>query len=177
VTPKTQTATGTQLRQAVAEQVLDCAEFRAGVIYANTVQNFPTSFQAIDAVIRHSTQPKVIVGRKTGEKGWRFPGGFVDPGDPSLERAVKREVREEVGDIEIDDIKYVCSIRVDDYRYRKSQRKIMTALFEVIYIYGPIKAGDDLEEIRWQDIEGLTDCLVEEHKPLAEAFIQKYNKH
>lgn len=165
-------ACATDLRNEVGLSPIDSDHFRAGVIYAASKQGFPTSFQTVDVVIRHSLEKKVLVGRKAGEDGWRFPGGFVDPEDLQLEHAAKREAKEEVGDIEIDDVKYICSTRINDHRYRKSEHKIMTALFSGIYIYGQVKAGDDLDEVRWQDMEGLVDCLLDAHKPLGIAYLQ-----
>lgn len=165
-------ANATELRKVATETIPDSEDFRKGVLYAHTRQGYPTSFQAVDIAIRHTLEPKVLVGRKAGETAWRFPGGFVDPSDNTLELAVKREAREEVGYIEIDEVKYVGSFRIDDYRYRSSKHKIMTALFSALYIYGPIRANDDLEEVRWQTYDGLVECLVEEHKQLGEAFLK-----
>lgn len=175
--PECSSHSGTEVRQNVAREVLDSKDFRAGMIYASTTQNFSTSFQAVDIVVRHTLEPKVLVGRRTGEVKWRLPGGFVDPSDQSLERAVKREALEELGDIEIDDVKYITSLRIDDPRYRKSQHKVMSALFSALYIFGRISAEDDLDEVRWQDIDGLVDCLTAEHKPLGEAYLKSLRQN
>jgi bifunctional NMN adenylyltransferase/nudix hydrolase len=161
----------TRVRGEVIATPRDTEDFRAGVIYA-AHKNFPTSFQAVDMIIEHALEAKVLVGRKVGHTNWCFPGGFVDPSDESLEQAGKREVHEECGGIEIDDVKYLGSHRVNDFRYRNSEHKIMTALFVGKYIFGPLKAGDDLAEIRWQSIDTLVDCLQECHKPLAEAYLK-----
>lgn len=149
----------------------------AFAVIVGEFKSFPTSFQTVDIVIKHSTQNQVIVGRKKGENGWRLPGGFVDPKDLSLESAAKREAGEEVGGIEIADVKYIASIRIDDHRYRESEHKIMTALFSATYVYGAIKAGDDLDEVRWQNLdESLMECLVDSHKRLGRIYLDKTTK-
>lgn len=162
----------TDLRHAAIEAPRNTEDFRAGVMYANMKQAYPTSYQAVDMVIRHSVDKLVLVGRKEHEIGWRFPGGFVDPADTNFEHTVRREAKEELGDIEIDGIRYVRSIRVNDHRYRGSQHGLMTALFTATYVFGRVEARDDLVEVRWQPIDTLLDQLIETHKPLGEAFLE-----
>jgi bifunctional NMN adenylyltransferase/nudix hydrolase len=177
IEPKQFVHSATNLREMVTNKPLNSIDFRTGVIYSRMKQGFPTSFQAADVVIRHSLENKVLVGRKEGEIGWRFPGGFVDPTDSSLELAVKREAIEEIGDIEIEDMKYLSSFRINDHRYRNSEHKLMTALFSATYVFGRVEASDDLVEVRWQDFDGLVECLLPEHKILGETFLKNVSKN
>ncbi len=169
-------SSSTLLRREVGGEVRNSEDFRAGAIYAATTQNLPTSFQTVDLAMRHSLEPKVLLGRKHGETLWRFPGGFVGPDDVSLERAVKREAREELGDIEVDDVQYITSMRIDDPRYRQSQHKVMTALFSGVYIFGRIEAKDDLEEVSWHSFDTLVENLILEHRPLGRAYLSSLKK-
>jgi bifunctional NMN adenylyltransferase/nudix hydrolase len=118
-------------------------------------------------------QGMLLLIRKRDENLWRFPGGFVDPKDTSLEHTVRREVREECGDIEVTDPVYVGSRLVDDWRYKGESDKIMTSLFVAQKMFGVPKAGDDAKECLLFNPQGL--ALVPEHKPLIE-MLQAYHE-
>lgn len=150
--------------------------FRCGVIYSVTKTRFPTTYPTVDVAILHTAKPLVLLGRKPGEDKWCFVGGFVDPTDRTLEAAVRREVREEVGDIEIDDFRYICSSRINDFRYRNSQDGITTTFFTASYIFGHIKAGDDLEELRWFNYDAIREALKESHQGLGTQLINHLNQ-
>jgi ADP-ribose pyrophosphatase YjhB (NUDIX family) len=150
-------------------------------------KRYPISYQAVDIVVINIETRQILLGSKwedeertkaKGEK--RFIGGFVDPSDPSLEYAARRELSEEAGHgLEVGVPSYVGSFRVDDPRYRESEHKIMSAVFVTKYIFGRAKAGDDIAKVHWVDIDFLkinyeqVGHLAPEHKPLVKMLIDK----
>ncbi len=97
----------------------------------------------------HYDQPAVAVGgifridgrvallRRAIEPGhglWVFPGGYVDRGE-SLEEAVVRETREEVGiDVRVDRL-------LNIYSYRT--RGLVIAVYETTFVAGSLRALDE----------------------------------
>lgn len=156
---------GTEVRESVCNEVRLTPDWRAGVIYA-TNNRFPTAYPTIDVAILNRTNNSLLLVRKLGEDGYRFPGGFVQPSEDTLEQTVRREVYEETG-VEIGNIRYVGSARIDDWRYRREIDKIMTVLFSAFYVSGRLQAGDDVHEARWFPLKALSAMdFVEEHRPL-----------
>jgi bifunctional NMN adenylyltransferase/nudix hydrolase len=178
-----------EVRKAASEEVRAHSEFRRGVVYA-AFHRHPVAFPTIDAAIikeQYIACPSaslggrshkfIALGRKKNDKPglWRFPGGFVDPTDGTLEQTVRREVHEEMN-VDINDPIYIGSHQVDDWRYRKEVDGIMTSLFIAPYLCGGLKAGDDLVEAEWFDLDSLDPkILVEGHRPLFE-LVRKYLK-
>jgi bifunctional NMN adenylyltransferase/nudix hydrolase len=162
------TYSGTQARADVEPS---CSyEFRAGMVHVQNTRP-PTSFQTVDVAILRADE--TLLGRKKqdGNK-WRFIGGFVDPTDRSLEYAARREVNEEAGDIEIDDITYLASFRIKDHRYRGSPDQILTAFFASTFQFGRVKAGDDVDEVAWYPLDVITKIIAPAHAPLADRLLQ-----
>lgn len=160
---------GTQIREEVSNQVLRSEEFRAGMIYVSN-NMFPLNYSTVDvAIFKDQTEKEVLLGRKPYERKFRFIGGFSDLEDDSFESAARREVMEETG-LVIDTLHYVGSMRVDDYRYRsESDRGIITTFFKGYYMSGRPEAKDDIEEIKWFQLDELNkDNLVTEHLRLLE---------
>lgn len=134
---------GTELREIQGKIVPRTKEGRCGVIYG-IVNQYPRVYFTTDtAVIKNLSCGKklVLLGEKPNLPGLRFPGGFVDPSDNTLELSAKREVFEECGGIETADYQYVLSTIIDDWRYRNRAEKVMTTFFRCTYVYGDYTAG------------------------------------
>ena len=121
-------------------------------------------------------EERVLLGRKPFEKEYRFVGGFADPRSVSYEQDARREVQEEAG-VEITDPEYIGSFIVDDWRYRQEVDRIKTSFFKAKIVFGKPRAGDDVCEVRWFDIDTLKpSMIVETHGILLEALLKNMNK-
>lgn len=170
---------GSEQREKISRETRSSVDFRAGVVYA-AFNSYPTSYQTVDvAILGEGT---ILLARKPNETQYRFPGGFVDPDDESLEVAASREATEETGCLFSDGakgFKYVGSARIDDWRYRDEKDKVCSALFWVPYEEGTPKPGDDVEEVRWFKLtELLRDeiDIIDAHLPLVEMLKKQFNE-
>jgi bifunctional NMN adenylyltransferase/nudix hydrolase len=155
---------GTEIRNQICNFYPVTKDFRAGQIAA-TAQRFPTAYQAVDIAV-FNDRNQLLLGAKELEPKWRFIGGFSDPKSLSLEDDAKREVKEEA-DIEIGNIKYVGSMLIDDFRYRKEKDKVKTVLFKADYLFGSIQPNDDIHLLKWFDFDSLKeDDFMPEHAKL-----------
>lgn len=151
--------------------------FQRGVIYASE-NAFPKVYPTVDmAVTSHVNQDgtgplQLLMGFKPGETQLRFPGGFVDPTDSTLEMAAKRELAEEAPGIAVEgDMLYVGSTLVADWRYPGPER-VMTSLFHGEYTFGSTKAGDDLETLMWVPFSKKTrEKIRASHQPLYDLLV------
>jgi bifunctional NMN adenylyltransferase/nudix hydrolase len=168
---------GTEVRKIVSEQVKESSDFRAGVIYQSYNQ-FPKVHPCVDIVPFNEDGTKILLARKPNEDGWRFIGGFAHPNDQSYEMTGRRKLREEAGLIEIGDIRYVTSLKVDDWRYHSEEDKILTILFKCKYVFGRIEPSQEISELKWFDISLISEKdMVKEHKELIVILkeIEKYS--
>ncbi len=169
---------GTEVRAQIADHVRNSEDFRAGVIYA-CANRFPISYQTVDIAILRGVKKQVnsleglevLLGKKPWDGGLRFVGGFVDPRDPTLEIAASREAREET-QLEISTPHYLGSHRINDWRYRERNDKILTAFFVARYVYGYARASDDIAQVQWVPLNSLPGVLIEEHRPLGEILLR-----
>lgn len=165
----------TAIRNENSDKVLDSVDFRMGINYA--FQNtYSKVYPTVDIAVLKEGDTQVLLGKKYNAPEWRFPGGFTDPTDDNYETAARRELQEECGDLEINAMQYVGSAKIDDWRYRSEEDKIMTLFFKTQWVFGHAKANDDLKELRWFPVKELQammqqGTIVKEHHVLVNLLL------
>lgn len=161
---------GTILREQAAAKAGNSPDFRAGVIYGVS-NTWPAVVPIVDICVWHPKLDAFLMGRKVTDPvdTWRLPGGYQDVGDSSMEHAAVRELAEETSlSMCVDDMHYVGSMIVDDWRYKNDVDKMHSSFFTAPYRFGSIAARDDLAEVKWiktGDLFGQAVRIVEAHKP------------
>lgn len=160
---------GTELRRRISNNYPPTIEFRAGAISAS-MNRYPTCYTTVDVAVIDHDKGRILLGRKEGETNLRFIGGFASPQSPSYENDARREVMEETG-ISVDDITYVGSTIIDDWRYRNEVDVIKTMFFVATYQFGRPEADDDIQYVEWVSLVDLLDekiKVVDEHVVLVD---------
>ena len=170
----------TELRQQYADKVFDSRDFRAGILYAYHNQ-YKKVYPTVDIAVFRQDRTEILLGKKAINNKWRLVGGFTDPEDDCYESAAKRELVEECGPIEVGELTYETSARIDDWRYRNEVDKITTILFSCDYQYGDPLGQDDIMEVAWFAVADLPVMIErheisDEHLGLFEHLIRKYNQ-
>lgn len=179
---------GTELRKITANKRLASEDFRAGVIYA-VEQQYAHAWLTVDTAILSDDCARILLGRKRDDAPghYRFAGGFVRTRLPSLpvdkprtgvlEMNAKAESTEETH-ANLSAPTYVGNAVIDDWRYRNDQNEVLTVMFAARHLFGPIQADDDLDEVRWFDIDAAlsgTVPVVDTHKPLMDLFVSWFS--
>lgn len=109
----------------------------------------------------------LILIKKKGEEGVRFPGGFVDPSDVSFQAAARRELREEIS-CYVACLEHVGSTIIEDPRYKNTGHRIITTLFAAsLSPYADPVAGDDADEVVLVPLKKIDlSMFVPEHRVL-----------
>jgi len=176
--PESGQFSSTIIRQQISDKVMDSESFRVGVIYAYS-NTYLKVYPTVDIALFRNNKKEILLGRKNIDNKWRLLGGFTDPTDDSYEIAAQRELREECGPVETTPMQYEASLRVNDWRYRREEDKIITTLFSTDYVSGEVKGSDDIAEVKWFTLKELTDMLenktiAEEHYPQFDVLLKKY---
>lgn len=171
----------TELRKQYADKVFDSNDFRAGILYAYYNQ-YTKVYPTVDIAVFRDNKTEILLGKKASNNKWRFIGGFADPEDESYEAAAKRELTEECGKMEVSEMTYETSRKINDWRYRNEADKIITLLFSCDYISGSPAAQDDIMDLDWFPVDALplmieNQTISEEHVEIFEVIIAKYLKH
>lgn len=159
---------GTAIRGKIGSSPRNSPDFRAGVIYA--MENFIKRIYATVDIAIVKEDKYVLLGRKPHEKLWRFPGGFVGFGDTNFVETAKREVFEETG-LVCEELDFISSHRINDWRNTKDTR-IITSFFYTPHVSGAPKAGDDLGEVKWFEIDKCKSEIMDIHKILYESLVK-----
>ena len=164
---------GTATREDVASKPVNSRDFRKGVIYAN-YGRYPNVWPCADVVVYNADEKTILLARKPLETQYRFIGGHVDPSDSSYEHAALRELHEEAGvNLEVgglDEVEYVCSGHIDDWRHERYKSSIKSTLFLVQRKWGKAEPNDDIEEVKWFSVDEILfpsfidDKIVPEHR-------------
>jgi bifunctional NMN adenylyltransferase/nudix hydrolase len=158
---------GSEVRKQISRRSTKAsADFRAGVIWAAS-NSYPTAYPTVDvAIFNNESRTKVLLGRKPSETQFRFIGGFATPDSESYEDDAAREVQEEAG-VDIREIRYLGSFKVNDWRYRAERDKIKTLFFEAFIVGGSPRPGDDIAETKWFTVGQISHSeIVATHLPL-----------
>ncbi len=161
---------GTKIRNGVAANPLASKHFRMGMIYG-IKHRPPISYQTVDIAVIDYDRKLLLLAKKIGGDGFHFIGGFVDVEDSSLEMAARRETSEETSSLGVGEFKDLGSFRIDDWRYRGTEDKILTSFFAARYIFGAPRANDDVDGLEWVSWDKFFDLLVEEHKVLGKRLM------
>lgn len=177
--PKTGSHSATLIREQISDKVLDSDEFRTGVIYAYS-NMYVKVWATVDIAMFRNNKSELLLGKKTIDNKWRLLGGFSDVTDGSYEETARRELTEECGQVKMTEMKYEKSFRVQDWRYKSEEDKIITCLFSTDFVNGDPKGQDDIAEVKWFP---LTEVAIlqqqkqtaEEHGQQLDLLLKKYS--
>jgi 8-oxo-dGTP pyrophosphatase MutT (NUDIX family) len=142
---------------------------------------FPIAFHTVDVIaIRRDELDapediQILLGRKPGQTQWQFVGGFVEP-THTAEHTAAKEFHEEAGLLieEEDRFKYLTSMHIKDERYLASPHQITSSIFFInlsVKESSQLKAGDDLEQIMWVNVNAAYDLIRPQHKEIFVKFL------
>lgn len=156
---------GTDNRREFSNTVVESSDFRKGMVYA-AHHLWPVLLPTVDIAIFNSDYTELLLGRKAGEKKFRFIGGHAEKKHGNYETGARAETMEEAG-LDPNAMEYIGSTVIPDWRYNTADRGVMTAFFATTTMSMGAKAGDDIEEVKWFKVNRLTaGDIVDTHQVL-----------
>jgi len=166
---ETQRVSGTMLREAVSNQVVESSEFRAGMIYA-AAHLWPVLLATVDIAIFTTDYKQILLGRKESDPvgKYRFIGGHAEKASKTYEDDARKEVSEETT-LDAHRMQYIGSAIIPDWRYSTPDRGVKTLFFATTVMSQGAVAKDDICEVRWfktTDLAVSPWMVVDTHQPL-----------
>lgn len=118
---------------------------------------------AVDAIVTVNGSV-VLIRRKNPPEGWALPGGFVESGE-TVERAVRRELREETG-LELENLR---QWRVFSDPGRDPRRHVVSLCFTASG-EGSLEASTDAAEVGLFPVEPPWPNLAFDHRTILERY-------
>lgn len=185
IIPQEEYYNATQIRDEISKNSINNDHFRAGIIYGQYNNNYPTAFPTVDVIATRikDNEIEILLGQKETEihtNLWRIPGGFIDPTDNNGRIAASRELREETClHASTDLFKIIDQVKVYDWRYRGSENGIMTTIYTIHFpnswhdkiINNNAVAGDDLKKVQWFKVSEIFNVIRPLHKPCIETYL------
>jgi|SRR5579862_5227575 len=166
---------GKEIRRNVGIKSKNTKEFREGVVWA--VENqWACCIPTVDIAIIDKATNRLLLCKKPNEKLMRFVGGKAKPESTSYEDDAVRETGEETHlELNPDNLQYLGSAFIEDWRFRSEQNKVKTILFVGEYVGGTPEADDDIAEVQWFAFGDLKEELfMPEHRVLYQMLKKRY---
>jgi 8-oxo-dGTP diphosphatase len=117
----------------------------------------------IDALVKRGSEILLIKrGREPFKDFWALPGGYVD-WDETVEDAVRREVKEEIG-VTVTSLELIGVYSRPD---RHPEQAVAVAYR--VEIEGEVQAGDDAVEFRWFPLDALPELAFDHAEIIGDA--------
>ena len=135
---------GAAALRVVGQKLLRCAEC-GFELYLN-----PAAAVAGVIVDQRGRMVVLVRGKEPGRGKWDLPGGFADPGE-TVEEALRREVREEIG-LEVTALRYLGSWpNIYEYMGVRYRTLDMGFVCEVTGVSGAKPMEDEIAEVLFLD--------------------------